>query len=394
METHRIVMTSTFYPPFHMGGDAVHVKYLAEELVRRGHEVHVLHSLDAFDLKSRGHRPKPAPTEVNTHPVETNMGSASAAIAYLTGANRAAERVLRRVVSKVHPEWVHHHNISLLGHEVLGIGKMPKLYTAHDHWLVCPRNDMMYKGKERCTHRDCTTCSFLSGRPPQMWRNGSFSQNIGGIDQAIAPSHYMAGVLMDHLRLGSEVLPNFAPRPVAVEPAECMPHFVFVGVLEKHKGLDLLLQAYAASGVEAELHVLGQGTLEPMVDEYAELTGGKVKKLGFLPRPQLLPEIASALGLVAPSACAENSPLSCIEALSLGVPLVVSHRGGLPELVSGPCGLVTDLTVEGISSALRMFESEPAMRRTMARNARRRYEEVHTPDHYLDDYLRLAGGST
>ena len=38
METSCIVMTSTFYPPFHLGGDAVHVK-MAEELVRQGHEV-------------------------------------------------------------------------------------------------------------------------------------------------------------------------------------------------------------------------------------------------------------------------------------------------------------------------------------------------------------------
>jgi len=390
METRRIVMTSTFYPPFHLGGDAVHVKYLAEELVRRGHEVHVLHSLDAYDLKSRGHRPRPMPSEVNTYPVETNMGSASAAIAYLTGANRAAERALRRLVSKVHPDWVHHHNISLLGHEVLGIGKMPKLYTAHDHWLVCPRNDLMYKGKERCTRRDCTTCSFLSGRPPQMWRNGSFSQNIGGIYRAIAPSQYMAGVLMDLMGLRSEVLPNFVPRPPAAEAAEAAPHFVFVGVLEPHKGLDLLLRAYVESGVEAELHVLGKGSLEPMVDEYAARTGGRVKRLGFLSRDELLPEVASALCMVAPSKCDENSPLSCIEALSLGVPLVVSPRGGLPELVSGPCGLVVDLTVDGLASALRMFESEPAMRRTMAANAKRRYEEAHTPDRYLEQYLKLA----
>ena len=41
METERIVMTSTFYPPYHLGGDAMHVKYLADELTRLGHEVHV-----------------------------------------------------------------------------------------------------------------------------------------------------------------------------------------------------------------------------------------------------------------------------------------------------------------------------------------------------------------
>ena len=46
-------MTSTFYPPYHIGGDAVHVKYLAEELAKRGHEVHILHSIDAYNVKRK-----------------------------------------------------------------------------------------------------------------------------------------------------------------------------------------------------------------------------------------------------------------------------------------------------------------------------------------------------
>lgn len=392
MESKRIVMTSTFYPPYHLGGDAVHVKYLAEELVRRGHEVHVLHSMDAYDLKSKGRRPRPVSSEVNLHPVSTSMGSASAALTYLTGANRKVERMLRHVVSTVRPDWIHHHNISLLGHEVLGIGRMPKLYTAHDHWLICPRNDLMYRGKERCMRSDCTTCTIQSGRPPQVWRNGTFSRNVGGIDHAIAPSHYMSGILRERLDLTSSVIPNFVPRPVVrgQEPS----HFLYAGVLEPHKGLDLLLHAYEPSGVEAELHIAGSGSLEGLVKEYEGRTRGKVKGLGFLERQEMMDELSSALCLVAPSICAENSPLSCIEALSMGVPLLVSPRGGLPELVSGPCGLVADLTVEDLASALRMFEKEEAMRSSMASNALRRYEEVHTPERYIARYLKLAEEAT
>ena len=41
METLRFLMVSTFYPPYHLGGDAVHVQYLAEALAERGHEVPV-----------------------------------------------------------------------------------------------------------------------------------------------------------------------------------------------------------------------------------------------------------------------------------------------------------------------------------------------------------------
>lgn len=391
METRRIVMTSTFYPPYHLGGDAVHVKYLAEALVDHGHEVHVLHSMDAYHLKTRGREPQPESSEVHVHPVSTSMGPASAAVTYITGSNRRIWRQLKKVVSEVRPDWVHHHNISLLGHEVLGVGRMPRLYTAHDHWLVCPRSDMMYRGRERCDGSGCTTCSIASGRPPQIWRNEEFMRSVEGIDRTIAPSHYMSEVLREHAGLRATVLPNFVPRPGC--QARTPSHFLFAGVLEEHKGLDLLLRAYQASGVEAELHIAGSGSLEGMVDEFEERTGGKVRKLGFLQREDMLKEISSALCLVAPSACWENSPLSCIEALSMGVPLLVSPRGGLPELVSGPCGLVADLTVDGLASALRMFEDERDMRERMAANALRRYEELHTPEGYISRYLELAEGS-
>ena len=51
MESLRFVMTTSFYPPYHLGGDAVHVYYLANELAKIGHEVHVIHSIDAYNLK-------------------------------------------------------------------------------------------------------------------------------------------------------------------------------------------------------------------------------------------------------------------------------------------------------------------------------------------------------
>lgn len=39
METLKFLMTAAFYPPFHLGGDANHVRYLAEALAAQGHDV-------------------------------------------------------------------------------------------------------------------------------------------------------------------------------------------------------------------------------------------------------------------------------------------------------------------------------------------------------------------
>ena len=51
METLKFVMTAAFYPPYHLGGDANHVRYLAEALSAQGHEVHVEYSPAALALK-------------------------------------------------------------------------------------------------------------------------------------------------------------------------------------------------------------------------------------------------------------------------------------------------------------------------------------------------------
>jgi glycosyltransferase involved in cell wall biosynthesis len=388
METERIVMTSTFYPPYHLGGDAVHVRYLAEELVKRGHEVHVIHSRDAFALKAKGKDPAPISSEVIVHPVSTPLGAASAQLTYITGRNRAAERELEKVVDKVDPSWVHHHNISLLGQGMLdGLGA-PQLYTVHDHWPVCPRSDLAYLGRGTCARDRCVTCSLRTGRPPQLWRGRRFRGKLERVDRIIAPSKYMANFLKQRAGLPSTVLPNFVPPPGAVERKSAQPHFVFVGVLEKHKGLDILLQGYEKCDVKAELHVLGSGSLEPELRAASERTGGRVRGLGFLSRKEVLEEVASAIALVAPSVCQENSPLSCIEALSVGTPLIVSSNGGLPDLVAGGCGLVVDTTPEAIGQG--MLRMDPELRREASLRSLERFEKFHSPESYMRSYLELG----
>jgi hypothetical protein len=46
----RVAMVTTFYPPNNFGGDGQYVRRLAHALVRRGHEVDVIYSADAYRL--------------------------------------------------------------------------------------------------------------------------------------------------------------------------------------------------------------------------------------------------------------------------------------------------------------------------------------------------------
>jgi hypothetical protein len=46
----RFAMVTTFYPPFNFGGDGIAVQRLSRALVQRGHEVTVIHDVDAYRL--------------------------------------------------------------------------------------------------------------------------------------------------------------------------------------------------------------------------------------------------------------------------------------------------------------------------------------------------------
>jgi glycosyltransferase involved in cell wall biosynthesis len=392
METLKLLFTSTFYPPYHLGGDATHVKYLAEELVRRGHEVHVAHSLDAYRLKRKGMPAAVEPMEgIHVHPISSRIGWISPIWTYVSGISKPAERVIEKVRREEKLDIVHHHNISLLGRSMLDI-PLPSLYTAHDYWLICPRSDLMFLGKTSCQQRRCGYCSLATGRPPQLWRGFGFDGKLRDLDQVISPSRFMASSLNKFLGIDSVVMPNFHEAPPSTPPHRSDEgHFVFAGVLESYKGIDLLIKVFERGKVKSPLHIMGRGSMEEMVRRASDSSGGRISYLGFVPEEERKRQIATAKAMVAPSTWNENGPLTCIEALSMATPLVVTNKGGLPELVEDPeCGLVCDATVDGLERALLSIEGDPELQRRLSINASLRYSQHHTPERYLNDYLSLC----
>lgn len=107
----KFLFTTTFYPPYHIGGDALHVKWLADELVKEGHQVHVMFSLDAYELK-RGkiagvQLPAGAP---DVYPVRAGRGRLEPLSVYVRGRSGCFSEEFERLLGQVSPDVVHHHN--------------------------------------------------------------------------------------------------------------------------------------------------------------------------------------------------------------------------------------------------------------------------------------------
>src|SRR2546428_11773434 len=88
------------------------------------------------------------------------------------------------------------------------------MYTAHDYWVRCPRNDLFKFNRRLCDKPTCLTCLTISGKPPQLWRyrpNGLKPFDALGV--AIAPSDFLRGMIAPYLRAPVVHIPHFAPHP-------------------------------------------------------------------------------------------------------------------------------------------------------------------------------------
>jgi len=383
METLKFLMTSTFYPPYHLGGDAMHVKYLAEELARNGHEVHVMHSVDAFRMK-RGNMTADANLVEGLviHSLQSPQGIASIYGAYVFGRSRFHEREYERILHEVEPEVVHHHNISLLGHTLFRKrSNYKQIYTAHDYWLVCQRNDLTRRGK-LCDGRGCNVCVISSGRPLQFWRH---KFDISEVDTIIAPSSFMAEKLAG-LKRPVNVLPNFTPFPPNVivdldEPG----YFLYLGVLEPHKGVRELVKGFSLN--DQRLVIAGTGSLSGYVKKEiaSKKLSPKIHFIGWAEDKWAV--MRGACALILPSLWPENSPLSVLEAMSVGTPTFCTDLGGTREIVERVSPKLI-IPMDTLAEYLREIKP-PKLERNFVKSI---YDSTYTPKKYITRYLAIAGG--
>ena len=263
----RFCMVTTFYPPYHFGGCATYVRALSRALVAQGHEVEVMHCLDAYRLKNSNSVPADPPDEgIVVHRLKSPFGFLSPLITQQTGHPGLKSRAERAIFARPF-DVVHFHNISLVGGPaIIAWSRAPvTLYTLHEHWLLCPTH-IFWKNKSRaCDRPTCFSCSLISGIPPQLWRyTNLMERSVASADALLAPSEYTARRHRDAgLKPPIHVLPLFSAielRSGGTTPQRDRPRFLFVGRLSASKGIAPLLEEFADLPAY-DLNVIGDGEL-------------------------------------------------------------------------------------------------------------------------------------
>jgi glycosyltransferase involved in cell wall biosynthesis len=396
----RIAMVTTFYPPLNFGGDGRYIRRMVHALARRGCEVEVIHDADAWRVLAGKDAPmapiEPEPPGVTVRRLESRWPVGSALLTQQLGTPVVHGGELHRLLDGRF-DVIHYHNVSLVGGAgVLKIGDGLKLYTAHEHWLVCPMHVLWRHNRELCTGRQCFRCALEHHRPPQFWRlTGALERACKDVDVFIAMSRSTAD---NHRAFGfpfeMTLMPSFlsedevggAPEVEAVPPPE-RPFFLFVGRLEIIKGLQDVIPLFDQD-MPADLLIAGEGNYG---EELRRLAEGRpnVKFLGQLGPQELTRLYRQTLALIAASSCYEVFPMVMLEAFREGTPVIARELGPYPEIVEQSGAGLTFRTAEELRAALMRFVAEPDLRDRLGASGRKALAERWSEPVVIDAYLDL-----
>ena len=403
MESLKFLMVTTHYPPFQMGGDAVFVQYLSNELIKAGHQVEIFYNPSVYGIirghttETEEHAPGSAPKR---HVFKPRFPNISLLTALSIGYWGTARDRLLSVAKDFRPDIIHWHNTKGFIGVPFSVQGTVALYTAHDYYSVCPRSNLIKPRQRICDNpRMCQVCLAKWHKPPQLWRVGNrrplrFPNDL----RVLCPSEFMANRLRQDRISVYKVLRGFVPDPdrSAITPYLDRNLILFVGIMERRKGPHTLLEAFAKSRGKhgLRLMMIGDGPLKEELRRRAEALGiqDRVSIPGFLPRSGLESALRSARAMVVPSEWPENAPSTALEAFSFAIPVVGTNLGGLPEMLTKDSGsmLVQSGSANDLAEAIEWIWSHPDDCRAMGRMARATYETRFSPGVHVKEYLKIA----
>lgn len=345
-----LIVNKFFYP---RGGDCIVAMSTRRLLMEHGHSVRVfaMQYPDNIDLQESS-------SFAGEVRFTGSMSEKIAGIKRILGLGNLKSKIID-VLDDFKPDVVHLNNVHsylspLIG-EIASERGIRVVWTLHDYKLLCPSYS--------CRRPDGEICEECLHGPLQVIRHkcmkGSAVQSLIAdiearcwnrkrlekmTDTFIAPSFFMRNKMLEggfsHLKV--KTLHNFidplkAGRLAAAVKDRREDYFCYIGRLSEEKGVETMLKA--ASEADVKLKIAGDGPLMPqLTSRYASYPG--IEFLGHLDAEGVMELLSNARAAIVPSEWYENNPLSVIEALCSGTPVIGANIGGIPELISDADGIL------------------------------------------------------
>lgn len=322
-------------------------------------------------------------------------------------------REVKHLIKKEKIDIVHVHNtLSLISPSVYYAAfscKVPVIQTIHNFRLLCPAATFV-RDEKIC--EDCVEHGLGCAVRHNCYR-GSKVQTL--MSASVLKLHRILGTyrklfyicltdfnkekLLLLNRNGKTLVreeqifvkPNFVWRP-ETEKTEKKEQYIYIGRLDKLKGIHVLLQAWKEFP-EKELLICGSGPEEEWIEWYLkENHMEQVKLMGQLPHEKVLKLLAQSKALVLPTLWYEGQPMVILESYAVGTPVLASNIGNTGNMViPGVTGIrFIPGDPEDLKRAVRELE------KTEEWSTESVYEKLYTPEESYEKLKQIydyAGGA-
>jgi glycosyltransferase involved in cell wall biosynthesis len=336
----RVLTVLSTFPPHSYGGGEISAINLSRWLVKEGHEVGIITAADKDEPELRGEIVEglrvwrlrfPRPYTFWNH-VKASIWQKP--LWYLQDHFDPRNRnLMASVLDSFKPDCVNIHVVTGLGYNSLreiGRRKVPTVYFLHDLSLACLWGGMFKSGK--ICFKQCLKCRLVSHI---RFSNVASIPLLGFCSPSRANLARAASLLpLEKYKTTSIYNANAYPGPTATRTKADHVRFLFVGRLDKSKGVDLLLSVLEclSQTYQFTIDLLGDGAqTKALGARFAHYEWCHFE--GHVPQEQVSNYIMRSDALCVPSIWPENSPGIIHHALELGLPVLGSDIGGIPELI-------------------------------------------------------------
>ncbi len=341
----KIALAHNLYPPYAKGGAEKVVEKMAADFAASGNEVVIITSRPkkTREVKEAEEKTADANSKIKVYRLSSsyfNLGERNKFCRLFWHAgdfiNPKRKAALEKIIDTEKPDLFITHNLIGIGFFLADILKNKKIkheHFLHDIQLLHP-SGLMFAGRENILNsRAAKIYQKITGKKFQMTA------------KVISPSKWL---LNEHRKRNFFAKSETEIRPLRKLPA---PHpntqldqskkgrFLFVGQIEKHKGILFLIAAFKAiPQTNISLTIVGTGQDEEEAKKLAA-KDQRIVFLGHLKSEEVKNEMEKAGALIVPSLCYENSPTVIYEAGEFSLPVIASNIGGIPEIMPNHNGL-------------------------------------------------------
>jgi glycosyltransferase involved in cell wall biosynthesis len=376
----RVLFVTHSFPRFSGDVAGAFILRLAIALGARGVEVRVLapagaglanrDTIDGIEVRRFRYAPKKWETLAYTGTMAEQVGDSLHGKAALAGMLSRGALAVRGAAAEFAPDVIHAHWWFPAGLLAFGsLSSRPLVTTMHGSDVRLARRT--------------------------AWAPMLFRRVMAKSAAVTAVSGYLVAeslLMAPRQRIGVEPMPADTSLFTADGSARTANRFLFVGRLNKQKGIALLIEALAATRGRPSLDVVGDGDDRAALEARAAALGvsAQVRWHGVLAQAMLVPLYRAATAVVIPSE-AEGLGLVAVEAQLCGAPVIAFRSGGLTDVIeNGKTGVLTPVgDVPALAAAMDALMARDDKGASMGRAGRDAALARFSPDVVASHYATI-----